>query len=84
MTYPRRMAVSLCNYRSVEEVNVALEDDAPPRKQRRLDPLVLDSLSVDELRLYIDELKTEIIRVEADIGRKQSHRTTADSFFRRP
>ena len=63
---------------------MALEDDAPPLKKRRLDPLVLDSLGIDELRLYIDELKTEIMRVEADIGRKQSHRTTADSFFKRP
>ena len=63
---------------------MALEDDAPPPRKRRLDPLVLDSLGIDELRLYIDELKTEIMRVEADIGRKHSHRTTADSFFKRP
>jgi len=63
---------------------MALEEEAPPPKRRRLDPLVLDSLSIEELRLYIEELKTEIARVEADIGRKQGHRTAADAFFKRP
>jgi uncharacterized small protein (DUF1192 family) len=63
---------------------MALEEDAPPLKRRRLEPLLLDSLGIEELRLYIDELKTEIARVEADIGRKNSHRSAADAFFRRP
>jgi uncharacterized small protein (DUF1192 family) len=63
---------------------MALEEDAPPLKRRRLDPLLLDSLGIDELRLYIDELKTEIARVEADIGRKNNHRSAADAFFKRP
>ena len=30
------------------------------------------------------ELKDEIARVEADIGRNQNHRSAADSFFKRP
>jgi uncharacterized small protein (DUF1192 family) len=63
---------------------MALEEDAPPLKRRRLEPLLLDSLGIEELRLYIDELKTEIVRVEADIGRKNSHRSAADAFFKRP
>lgn len=63
---------------------MALEEDAPPLKRRRLDPLLLDSLGIEELRLYIDELKAEIARVEADIGRKNSHRSAADAFFKRP
>lgn len=63
---------------------MALEDDAPPARRRRLDPLPLDSLGIDELRLYIDELRGEIARVEADIGRKNSHRSAADAFFKRP
>jgi uncharacterized small protein (DUF1192 family) len=63
---------------------MALEEDAPPVKRRRLEPLLLDSLGIEELRLYIDELKTEIIRVEADIGRKNNHRNAADAFFKRP
>ncbi len=63
---------------------MALEDDAPPPRRRRLDPLPLDSLGIDELRLYIEELRGEIARVEADIGRKNSHRSAADAFFKRP
>ena len=63
---------------------MALEEDAPPLKRRRPDPLLLDSLGIEELRLYIDELKAEIARVEADIGRKNSHRSAADAFFKRP
>jgi uncharacterized small protein (DUF1192 family) len=69
--------------RSPEEFEMALEEDAPPPKRRRLEPLFLDSLGIEELRLYIEELRTEISRVEADIGRKNSHRTAADAFFKR-
>jgi uncharacterized small protein (DUF1192 family) len=67
-----------------EENEMAREDDEPLTKRRRLDPLLLDSLGVEELRDYIVELKTEIARVEADIGRKHSHRSAADAFFKRP
>jgi uncharacterized small protein (DUF1192 family) len=59
------------------------EDDRPPRKRARLEKLVLDTLSVEELRDYIAELQEEIARVEGDIGRKQSHRSAADAFFRK-
>jgi len=60
------------------------EDEGPARKRARLEKLVLDTLGIEELRDYIDELKAEIARVEADIARKQSHRGAADAFFRRP
>jgi len=60
------------------------EDDGPVRKRSRLEKLVLDTLGIEELRDYIDELKAEIARVEADIDRKQGHRSAADAFFRRP
>jgi len=66
-----------------KEIEMALEDDAPPVKRRRLEPLLLDSLGIEELSLYIDELKNEIARVEADIGRKSTHRSAADAFFKR-
>jgi uncharacterized small protein (DUF1192 family) len=59
------------------------DDDGPVRKRARLEKLVLDTLGVDELREYIAELKAEIARVEADIDRKQGHRSAADAFFRR-
>jgi len=60
------------------------DEDLPIRKPRRLEKLVLDTLGIEELRDYIGELKEEIVRVEADIARKQGHRSAADSFFRRP
>ena len=60
------------------------EDEGPVRKRTRLEKLVLDTLGVQELREYIDELKAEIARVEADIERKQGHRSAADAFFRKP
>jgi uncharacterized small protein (DUF1192 family) len=60
---------------------MAQDDDLPLRKPRRLEPLPLDPLGVEELHDYIGELHNEIARVEADIGRKQSHRSAADAFF---
>jgi uncharacterized small protein (DUF1192 family) len=63
-----------------------IEDDettAGPRR-RRLEPLRLDALGIAELRAYIGELQEEIARVEADIDRKQSHRSAADAVFGGP
>ena len=59
-------------------------DDLPQRRIRRLEKLPLDLLGIDELNAYTDELRAEIARVEADIDRKQSHRSAADAFFRKP
>jgi uncharacterized small protein (DUF1192 family) len=63
---------------------MAQDDDTPIRKRARLEKLVLDTLGIEELREYIDELRQEIARVEADITRKQSHRGAAEAFFRKP
>jgi len=63
---------------------MAEEDDLPQRRTRRLEKLPLDLLGIDELNDYIGELRDEIARVEADIARKQSHRSAADAFFRKP
>jgi uncharacterized small protein (DUF1192 family) len=60
------------------------EEDVPVRRRHRLEKLVLDTLGVEELRDYIGELRDEIARVEADITRKQGHRSAADAFFRKP
>lgn len=60
------------------------EDDLPQRRKRRLEKLPLDLLGIDELNDYINELREEIGRVEADITRKQTHRSAADAFFRKP
>jgi len=61
-----------------------LEEEDQPRRPRRLEKLPLDLLGIEELRDYIGELREEIARVEADIGRKQAHRNAADAFFRKP
>jgi uncharacterized small protein (DUF1192 family) len=68
---------------NMREVEMPVEEDAPPMKRRRLEPLLLDSLGIEELHLYIQELKVEISRVEADINRKSAHRSAADAFFKR-
>ena len=60
------------------------EDEGPVRKRSRLERIRLDTLGIEELRDYIGELREEIARVEADIGRKQGHRSAADAFFRKP
>ena len=60
------------------------DDEALPRPRARLERLTLDRLGIGELNAYIDELKVEIARVEADIARKQGHRSAADAFFRKP
>jgi len=58
------------------------DEDEPRPPRRRLEPLPLVALGVDELRGYIDELRAEIARVEADIARKAGHRQAAEAFFR--
>ena len=63
---------------------MARDDDEPVLKRTRLEKLLLDTLGIDELRDYITELREEIMRVEADITRKQSHKSAADAFFRKP
>ena len=60
------------------------EDELPKAPPSRLQKPVLDSLGIAELGAYIAELREEITRVEAEIARKQSHKSSADMFFRRP
>jgi uncharacterized small protein (DUF1192 family) len=60
------------------------DEDVPPRRRSHFDKPVLDTLGIEELTAYIGELRGEIARVEAEIGRKQGHRSAADAFFRPP
>jgi uncharacterized small protein (DUF1192 family) len=64
---------------------MALNDPDEPRKPpRRVQPLPLDLLGVDELLAYIEELNEEIVRVRAEMVRKQQHRAAAQAFFKLP
>lgn len=60
------------------------DDDLPRPKPARVAKPALDLWGVAELESYIVELREEIGRAEAEIGRKQSHRSAADAFFRKP
>ena len=44
-------------------------------------PLDLERLSVDELRERITTLQAEIAACEAEIARKQDHKSAADALF---
>lgn len=54
------------------------------RRTVRVQPLPLGSLGLGELHDYLAELRAEIARAEAAIARKQTHRSAADAFFRKP
>lgn len=58
-----------------------LDDDTDP-KTKKQKPRVLDNLSVPELREYIRQMKEEIVRVEADIQKKEQHKAAADALFK--
>lgn len=57
------------------------DDDLSPQKKapklRNLEPM-----SVDELAAYVEEMKAEILRTEAEIAKKKAYATAASSFFK--
>ncbi|MBN8889138.1 MAG: DUF1192 domain-containing protein [Rhodospirillales bacterium] len=60
------------------------DDDLPQPKPARVARPPLDLWGVAELEGYMGELRAEIARAEAEIGRKNAHRSAADAFFRKP
>lgn len=58
-----------------------LDNDLDP-KTKKAKPRVLDSLSVSELEDYKADLAAEMTRVEAEITRKQAHKSAVDSLFK--
>lgn len=52
------------------------EDDPTPEKK-----LDLELFSVDDLLERIEELKSEIAACEAELEKKQSHKSAADALF---
>lgn len=57
------------------------DDDLDPKKKaaklRNLEPM-----SVDELVAYVEDMKTEIARAEAEISKKKAYAQAASSFFK--
>jgi uncharacterized small protein (DUF1192 family) len=59
------------------------DEEVRPARKGRLEILLLDPLSVADLRSYISELQAEIVRAENAISQKDGARGFADSFFRK-
>ncbi len=51
-------------------------------KTNKIKSLNLDDLSVDELKIYINELSKEIKRVEEEIDKKIKIKRNADAMFK--
>jgi uncharacterized small protein (DUF1192 family) len=68
----------------VEGAMAAIDDDDRPKKKIVHEiGQELALMSVAELQDRILLLREEISRLEADIGRKQASRSTADQFFKK-
>ncbi|MGD9921084.1 MAG: DUF1192 domain-containing protein [Pseudorhodoplanes sp.] len=59
------------------------DDDRPKKKIAHEIGQDLTLLSVGELNERIALLREEVVRLEADIAKKQSTRSAADQFFRK-
>ncbi len=59
------------------------DEDLDP-KTKRLKPRLLDNLSVDDLKAYINDMKAEIARVESDIVKKEAHKNAISGLFKKP
>ena len=51
-------------------------------QKKSVKSLVLDDMSVEELNLYIDELKKEIQRVALEIESKENFKKAAENVFK--
>jgi len=56
-------------------------DEDLEQKTKKSKPKDLYDMSVNELKEYIDSLKTEILRVEAEIEKKEHHKSKMDNIF---
>ena len=51
-------------------------------KQKTVKILNLDDFSVEDLQNYISELENEILRVKAEIKKKENLKLNAEKFFK--
>ena len=57
------------------------DDIALPRPSEGFVPQILDEMSVEALRQYLNELENEVQRVEGEIDKKSNYRDAADALF---
>ena len=57
-------------------------DDPPKKPTNMVIGENLDAISVAELEQRIQALESEIIRLKAEIAKKQASRNAADAFFK--
>ena len=58
-----------------------IEEDLPKKPKGRLLGLDLSAFSVQDLREYVEDLEAEIVRVRADLTRKQAALGGAEALF---
>jgi uncharacterized small protein (DUF1192 family) len=58
------------------------EEDLEPQRTKPPRP-PLDDLSIEELKAYTADLEDEILRVRAEIDKKDSHRKNVEGLFKR-
>lgn len=58
------------------------EDDLDRLQKKTGQPKDLGPLSISELEEYIQEMKAEILRCEADILKKKAHQEAVSSIFK--
>jgi uncharacterized small protein (DUF1192 family) len=51
-------------------------------KQKTVKILNLDDFSIDDLKNYVSELQTEILRVKDEIKKKENLKLNAEKFFK--
>ncbi len=57
------------------------DEDLEPQRTKPAKP-PLDDLSIAELEAYIEDLEGEILRVRAEIDKKDSHRKSVEGLFK--
>ena len=57
-------------------------EDAPKKPANMVIGENLDAISVAELEQRIQALESEIVRLKAEIAKKQASRSAADAFFK--
>ncbi len=64
---------------------MSFEDDLEPQhpaKKKGFEQVNIEALSIEEMKEYIEHAKQEILRTEAEIRSRETHRGDADSVFK--